>query len=206
MQFLCVSNSSVRCWIFPVATALNKIDNRQKRGNFSCTIISLVLGKALLTLSVVCPDDGFLSELWYGLVINCIRLGNQIYDSSPEGARNLSPTAAASTLRDVSPVKLGAALTVRLKDSNSASRLSFQINQLLNGQDAAALLVYSQRTVLLYSNKDGKIMLIDNHQHGEKMGPVIVKGLCSHLPQFLNSIQEVLSMNDTSYAELIVFS
>lgn len=89
----------------------------------------------------------------------------------------------------MSPVKLDAALTVRLKDSNSASRLSFRINQLLNRQDAAALLVYSQRTVLMYSNKDGKIMLIDNHQHGEKMGPMIVKGLCSHLPQFLNSIQ-----------------
>ena len=122
-------------------------------------------------------------------------------------SKSASPTdQAACTLRDVSPVKLDAALTVRLKDSNSASRLSFRINQLLNRQDAAALLVYSQRTVLMYSNKDGKIMLIDNHQHGEKMGPVIVKGLCSHLPQFLNSIQEVLSMNDTSYAELIVFS
>ncbi len=60
--------------------------------------------------------------------------------------------------------------------------------------------------MLLYSTKDGKIVLIDSHQHGEKMGPVIVKGTCSHLAEFLNSIQEVLNMNETSYAELICFS
>ena len=168
--------------------------------------ISLVLGKTLLTLSVSCPDDGVLSELWYGLVINYIRLGNKMYDSSPRGARNLSPNEAASTLRDVSPVKLDPALPVRLTDSNSSSRLSSQINELLNRRDAVALLVYNQRTRLLYSTKDGKIVLIDSHQHGEKMGPVIVKGTCSHLAEFLNSIQEVLNMNETSYAELICFS
>ncbi len=60
--------------------------------------------------------------------------------------------------------------------------------------------------MLLYSTKDGKIVLIDSHQHGEKMGPVIVKGTCSHLAEFLNSIQEVLNLNETSYAELICFS
>ena len=139
ITFLCISNSSVRCWIFPVAMALNKIDDRRTRGNFSCTIISFVLGKALVSLSIKCPDDGVLSELWYGLVINCIRLGNRIYDSSPQGARNLSPNEAASTLRDVSPVKLEATLPVRLADSSSASRLGFQINEKMKGQDATAL-------------------------------------------------------------------
>ena len=78
---LCISNSSVRCWIFLVLTALNRIDNGQKRRNFSCTIISLVFGKALLTLSVGSPDNAILSELWYGLVINCIHLGNKVYES-----------------------------------------------------------------------------------------------------------------------------
>ena len=104
--------------------------------------ISLVLGKALLTLSVGCPDDGVLSELWYGLVISCIRLGDEIYDSSLRGARNLSPNEAASTLRDVSPVKLDLALPVQLTDSNSSSRLRSQINELLNRRDAVALFVY----------------------------------------------------------------
>ena len=206
ITFLCVSNSSVRCWIFPVAMALNKIDDRRTRGNFSCTIISFVLGKALVSLSIKFPDDGVLSELWYGLVINCIRLGNRIYDSPPQGARNLSPNEAASTLRDVSPVKLEATLPVRLADSSSASRLGFQINEKTKGQDATALIIYSQRIALLYSNKNGKIMLIDSHQHGDTMGPVIVKGICTRLPEFLNSIQQVLNINDTSYTELITFT
>ena len=179
IKFLRVSNSSVRCWIFPVARALNKIDNRQIRGNFSCTIVSFVLGKALLSLSVQCPDDGVLSELWYGLVINCIRLGNTIYDSSSQGARNLSPNEAALTLRDVLPVELEAALPVRLIDSSSASRLGFQINEKMKGQDATALITYSQRTALLFTNKNDNIMLIDCHQHGDTMGPVIVKGVCT---------------------------
>ncbi len=151
--------------------ALNRIDNRQKWGNFSCTIISLVLGKALLTLSVSCPDDGVLSELWYGLIINCIRLGNKIYDSSPRGARNLSPNEAASTLRDVSPVKLDPALPVQLTDSNSSSRLSSQINELLNRRDAVALHVYNQRTMLLYSTKDGKIVLYRQSPTWRENGP-----------------------------------
>ena len=38
-------------------------------------------------------------------------------------------------------------------------------------------------------------MLIDSHQHGNTMGPVIVKGICSRLPEFLNSIQQVLDIN-----------
>ena len=59
--------------------------------------------------------------------------------------------------------------------------------------------------MLLYSTKDGKIVLIDSHQHGEKMGPVIVKGTCSHLAEFLNRVQEVLNMNETSYTELILY-
>ena len=189
-----------------MATALNKMDNRQIRGNFSCTIISFVLGKALISLSVECPDDGVLSEFWYGLVINCIRLGNRIYDSSSQGARNLSPSEAALTLKDVSPVTIQAKLPVRLTDSNSASRLGFQINEKMRGQDATALIVYSQRTSLLYTNKDGKIMLIDSHQHGDTMGSVIVKRICGRLPEFLNSIQQVLNLNDTSYAELITFT
>ena len=103
-------------------------------------------------------------------------------------------------------VKLDLALPVQITDSNSSSRLSSQINELLNRRDAVALLVYNQRTMLLYSTKDGKIVLIDSHQHGEKMGLVIIKGTCSHLAEFLNSVQEVLNMNETSYAELICFS
>ena len=48
-------------------------------------------------------------------------------------------------------------------------------------------------------------MLIDSHQHGDTMGPVIIKGICSRLPELLNSIQQVLDI-DTSYAELITFT
>ena len=207
IKFLCVPNSSVHCWFFPVATALNKIDNRQIRGNFSCTIVSFVLGKSLLSLSVQCRGDGVLSELWYGLVINCIRLGNTIYDSSSQGARNFSPNEAALTLRDVSPVELEAALPVRLIDSSSACRLGFQINEKMKGQDATAQITCSQRTALLYTNKDDNIlMLIDCHQHCDTMGPVIVKGVCIRLPEFLNSIQQVLNINNMSYVQIITFT
>ena len=80
-------------------------------------------------MSIECPDDGVSSEFRYGLVINCIRLGNRIYDSSSQGARNLSPNEAALTLKDVSLVTIQAKLPVCLTDSNSASRLGFQINE-----------------------------------------------------------------------------
>lgn len=140
----------------------------------------------------------------HGLVVNCIRLGIKVYDSSTQGARNLLPNEASSTLENVSPVQLQPPVCVRLSDSDTSSRLGFQI-QKLRGRNATALFVYNRRTVLLYGTEDSDIMLIDNHQHGDNMGSVIVKGTFSCLPEFLNSMRSTLNMIETSYGELIIF-
>ena len=163
------------------------------------------MGKTFLSKGLPFPPDGQLDQIWYELVVNCIRLGNHTYDTTQGGiARQLAPDEASQALQNVLPVTLQAALPVRLSDSHAPTTLSYQLKRIEDRREVA-LFVYDGKTISIASSGDGFILVVDSHQHGSK-GAILLKGEFSQLPDFLKSIEGLLQMNTRSYGNLVFFS
>ena len=192
-------------WLFAGAISQSTLDGRC--GSNACTIISLIFGKAFLTLNLPFPSDGPLNELWFELFVKCIRLGNRVYDNTQgASARNLAPEEAAQALhdQDLTPVSLQAALPVRLSDSHAPTRLGYQLARMADRR-VGALFVYNGKTVSILSSGDGCIFVADSHLHGRN-GAVFLKAHISRSVEVLQSLESLLDMDEGSFGNLVLFT
>ena len=142
------------------------------------------------------------------LLCSAIRLSYKLYDlcrhSLPQ--RFLSASEAATIVERCVIVSVDAPLPVRVYDDHAPTTLLFQLRSLCSGDRGdAAVLIANEKTVLFMSVGNSSIVLVDTHRHGSH-GGVVLLGHLDGLNQFVHVCQNVLELQDDTYANLSFIS
>ena len=160
-------------WLFPSNISQSTLFGRNS--STACTFIALLLAKfyfdnnSVLELS----QQLSLSLTWTNLMINCITLGNQIYDSITTASGHLS--GQYFSVEDAIPflsnitgnVELEESLDLSIVNENPAvpqSSLAFYLPRLTHENNLAGIVIMNGMTISLVG-RINQIIIMDSHLH-----------------------------------------
>ena len=118
----------------------------------------------------------------------------------------MSASEGATIVERCVSVSVDAPLPVRVYDDHAPTTLLFQLRSLCSGDRGdAAVLIANEKTVLFMSVGNSSIVLVDTHRHGSH-GAVVLLGHLDGLNQFVHVCQNVLELQDDTYANLSFIS
>ena len=197
-----IPQSNMVLWKFPTEVSQSTLDGRN--GSSACSVIALIFAHVAKRELLDLQPTPLLSPVWVMLLCSAIRLGNKLYDlcrhSLPQ--RFLSASEAATIVERCVSVSVDAPLPVRVYDDHAPTTLLFQLRTLCSGDRGdAAVLIANEKTVLFMSVGNSSIVLVDTHRHGSH-GAVVLLGHVDSLNQFVHVCQNVLELQDDTYANL----
>ena len=95
---------------------------------------------------------------------------------------------------------------IRVYDDHAPTTLLFQLRALFSGDRGdATVLIANEKTVLFMSVGNSSIVLVDTHRH-DSHGAVVLLGHLDSLNEVLQVCQNVLELQDDTYANLSFIS
>ena len=198
-----IAQSNLFLWKFPAEISQSTLDGRN--GSSACSVdIALTFAQGAWVQRLDLQPTPLLSHLWVMLLCASIRVGNRLYDlyrhRLPQ--RFLSASEAATIAERCVKVSVNSPLPVRVLDEHAPTTLLFQLRLLCTGERGnAALLIANEKTVLFMPVGNSSIVLVDTHRHGLH-GAEVLLGHLDSLDQFVHVSQNVLDLQDDTYANL----
>ena len=157
-------------WFFPYQFSQSTLYRRN--GSNACTFIALLLAKFYFLHKSALSLSQYMSLPlnWINLFINCISLGNSIYDSVTMGiGRYFSVQEATPFLTPITGnVQLEDSFDLSILNENPAvpqSSLAFYLERLTKEDNLAAVVILNGMTISLIGQNN--IIVMDSHLHGQ---------------------------------------
>jgi len=192
--------------MFPDNMSQSTIDGRN--GSNACTVIALVLANLLNTSHLHLQPSNALPKQWVDVVISSIRQGNALYDQSRGNLphRYLSVAEAANVAKDFVDVSVSRPLPVRIVDTHERSTLKNNIHQIClestNDKNSYAIFIINELSFLFVGMRKNILVLVDTHIH-DAGGAGIVLGTLSNLDDFIETCQDLLHLDDTTFGNFV---
>jgi len=158
-------------WFFPSQFSKSTLYGRN--GSNACTFIALLLAKFYFLHKSAFSLSQYMSLPlnWTNLFINCISLGNHIYDSATTGiGRYFSVQEATPFLTLITGnVQLEDSFDLSILNENPMvpqSSLAFYLERLTKEDNLAAVVIMNGMTISLVGQSNN-IIVIDSHLHGQ---------------------------------------
>ena len=158
-------------WFFPSQFSQSTLYGRN--GSNACTFIALLLAKFyfLHKFALSLSQHMSLPLRWINLFINCISLGNHIYDSVTTGiGRYFSVQEATPFLTPITGnVQLEDSFDLSILNENpvvAQSSLALYLEQLTKEDNLTAVVIMNSMTISLVG-QNNDIIVIDSHLHGQ---------------------------------------
>lgn len=183
-------------WFFPSNFSQSTLFGRN--GSTACTFIALLLAKFyfLNTTVLQLTQQLSLPLTWTNLIINCMSLGNQIYDNITRvPGQYFSVEEAIHFITNITGnVEVEESLDLSTVNENAAvpqSSLGFYLPRLTRENNLGSIVIMNGKTISLVG-QNNNIILMDSHLHGQ-MGAMIAITSAEKIEELLYFIKQQLS-------------
>lgn len=180
-----------------------------RNGSNACSVIALIMAKNVNEANLTTNDISQLTRSWKKILYKSIRVGNMLYDrlrgSLPH--RYLSAVEAATVSEPVLEVSLSSPFPVRVTDPHSPSTLEHHLLKMFEdaGVPRCSVFIANGKSVLFAALNPDFIILVDTHCHNGS-GSVILLGRRTELFNFISECQNVLSLSETTFGNIVSLS